>query len=66
MDELITIKEDQVQQLQQQKDQANQKIAQYKQEQIKYKNLEDTLQYLERKHSKEIQTMQCELELYKK
>lgn len=66
MDELITIKEDQVQQIQQQVEQANHKIHKYKSEQAKYKNLEDTIKYLEKKHTKELQTLQYELDLYKK
>ena len=66
MDELITIKEDQVDKLQEALKQANGKLVMYEEELLKCKNMEDKLRHWEKKYKRDVHSLQNELMLYKR
>ena len=66
MDELITFKENQIDQLQNTLNQVNGKIRLYEEEILKFKNLEEKIRHQDKKYKREINNLQNELMIYKR
>lgn len=66
MDELITIKENQIAALEDKVNNAHQRIKMMEEESQRSKNLEEKLKFMEKKYGKDIAKLQNEIILYKK
>jgi hypothetical protein len=66
MDELITIKENQLSAAEESIKNASSKIKSFEEEVLKSKNLEEKLKFMEKKYNKDIAKLQGEITLFKK